>query len=319
MDRAGLAGAGGGQVTGPAFAADTVYYYISDSLHSEVVITDANRNIVEQTNYAPYGRVLNRDLRDGPGYTGHEEDPVTGLVYMQQRYYDPDSGRFISTDSMPTTVDGGNFNRYWYAADNPYRYTDPTGMACTGSHITDSQGNCASTGGGTTGTNGAAEGMILAKLHAGTASRTQFAKNIDSAPVGKTTVHGLSQIMSNEIGGLSGGKKGDLQKAKDALASTIMNNAMLKHPASTAPATGNPSGNDTAVMRATYLDRALGLPDPVAGRTQYGTSRFLLKSRSASNFLKGPAGRETVYARFGPFDNSIGPPTYIYIYNNPGH
>jgi hypothetical protein len=25
------------------------------------------------------------------------------------------------------SVDGGNFNRYWYANDNPYRFTDPDG------------------------------------------------------------------------------------------------------------------------------------------------------------------------------------------------
>ncbi|HET9819355.1 MAG TPA: hypothetical protein VFP92_09345, partial [Rhodanobacteraceae bacterium] len=73
----------------PAWAGDTVYYYSSDSLHSEVVITDQNRNVVERTHYAPYGQVLNRSLREGPGYTGHAEDPGTGLVYMQQRYYDP--------------------------------------------------------------------------------------------------------------------------------------------------------------------------------------------------------------------------------------
>lgn len=113
--------------TSPAFAHDTVYYYMSDSLHSEVVVTDANRNIVERTHYAPYGQVLNRDLRDGPGYTGHEEDPATGLVYMQQRYYDPQAGRFLSIDPVATTPNGANFNRYGYAKDNPYRYTDPDG------------------------------------------------------------------------------------------------------------------------------------------------------------------------------------------------
>jgi uncharacterized protein RhaS with RHS repeats len=45
---------------------------------------------------------------------------------MQQRYYDSESGRFLSTD--PVQADGGNFNRYEYAKDNPYRYTDPFGM-----------------------------------------------------------------------------------------------------------------------------------------------------------------------------------------------
>lgn len=124
-----------GLLAAPAFAADTVYYYSSDTLHSAVVVTDQNRNVVERTtHYAPYGQVLNRDLRDGPGYTGHEEDPETGLVYMQQRYYDPEAGRFLSTDPVQVDGGGGSFNRYEYAKDNPYRYTDPFGMyECSGS------------------------------------------------------------------------------------------------------------------------------------------------------------------------------------------
>jgi len=132
----------------PACAADTVYYYSSDTLHSEVVVTDQSRNVVERTHYAPYGQVLDRDLRDGPGYTGHEEDPETNLVYMQQRYYDPEAGRFLSTDPVQADGNGGSFNRYEYAKDNPYKYTDPDGRDCktvgkevtcsemvTGSHI----------------------------------------------------------------------------------------------------------------------------------------------------------------------------------------
>jgi len=83
---------------------------------------------------------------------------------MQQRYYDPQAGRFLSTDPVPADGNGGSFNRYEYAKDNPYRYTDPFGM-CTGSHITsqDGSGTCASTGGYTTGTNGAMQGMVIAR------------------------------------------------------------------------------------------------------------------------------------------------------------
>jgi len=117
----------------PLQAHDTVYYYHTDALHSAVVITDANGNVIERTYYAPYGQVLNRSMRDGPGYAGHYEDSATGLVYMQQRYYDPQAGRFLSVD--PVQVDpstGANFNRYWYANDNPYRYTDPDGRCADG-------------------------------------------------------------------------------------------------------------------------------------------------------------------------------------------
>lgn len=50
------------------------------------------------------------------------------LALMQQRYYDPMLGRFLSVD--PVTADGntgGNFNRYKYANNNPYKFIDPDG------------------------------------------------------------------------------------------------------------------------------------------------------------------------------------------------
>src|SRR5699024_3141644 len=65
---------------------------------------------------------------DGPGYTGHVNDPDTGLVYMQARYYDPKIGRFLSPDPVTFSPNQPqHFNRYWYGNGNPYKYTDPTG------------------------------------------------------------------------------------------------------------------------------------------------------------------------------------------------
>jgi RHS repeat-associated protein len=129
----------------PAQATDTVVYYHTDALRSVAVVTNSSGAVIERTHYAPYGQVLNRPLRDGPGYTGHREDANTGLVYMQQRYYDPESGRFLSADPVQANGAGGNFNRYWYANNNPYRYIDRDGR-CTGSHISNSDGTCVSTG-----------------------------------------------------------------------------------------------------------------------------------------------------------------------------
>ena len=51
---------------------------------------------------------------------------------MQARYYDPVIGRFYSNDPVGTLghLNEGNiqgFNRYAYANNNPYKYTDPDG------------------------------------------------------------------------------------------------------------------------------------------------------------------------------------------------
>jgi len=108
--------------------AQTVEYIHTDALGSPVAVTDANGAVIERTVYEPYGAVINRPLNNRPGYTGHVEDAVTGLNYMQQRYYDPELGRFLSVDPIEANgLTGANFNRYKYALNNPYKFTDPDG------------------------------------------------------------------------------------------------------------------------------------------------------------------------------------------------
>jgi RHS repeat-associated protein len=102
-------------------------YQHTDALGSPVATTNEAGAVVDRTEYAPYGAPLNRPV-SGVGYTGHVMDSTTGLVYAQQRYYDPLIGRFLSTDPMMADRNNGwNFNRYNYAANNPYKYTDPDG------------------------------------------------------------------------------------------------------------------------------------------------------------------------------------------------
>lgn len=94
-------------------------------------------SVIERTDYQPYGAPIGKTV-DGAGYTGHVMDGGTGLVNMQQRYYDPTIGRFLSVD--PVTADGntgGNFNRYWYTNNNPYGFTDPDGRAPNQAGTTD--------------------------------------------------------------------------------------------------------------------------------------------------------------------------------------
>jgi uncharacterized protein RhaS with RHS repeats len=49
---------------------------------------------------------------------------------MQQRYYEPIAGRFLSVDPVTTDVKtGDSFNRYVYGNNNPYKFKDPDGRA----------------------------------------------------------------------------------------------------------------------------------------------------------------------------------------------
>lgn len=107
----------------------TVTYVHTDALGSIVAETDVAGVVISRREYEPYGLQLTPAVQDGPGYTGHVQDAATGLTYMQQRYYDPMIPRFLSVDPV-TAYDNGDmrfFNRYAYAFNNPYKFTDPDG------------------------------------------------------------------------------------------------------------------------------------------------------------------------------------------------
>lgn len=115
-------------VAGPGVA-QTVEYMHTDALGSVVAITDSTGRVIERNQYEPYGEDLT-GIKDGPGYTGHVSDAATELSYMQQRYYDPTIGRFLSVDPVAANPNtGASFNRYVYASNNPYKFIDPDGRS----------------------------------------------------------------------------------------------------------------------------------------------------------------------------------------------
>ena len=97
-------------------------YQHTDALGSPVVTTNASKTVLSRMSYTPYGQPTLP--MDGVGYTGHFVDVGTQLTYMQQRYYDPAIGRFLSVDPAAS-----EFNRYNYASNNPYRFADPDGRS----------------------------------------------------------------------------------------------------------------------------------------------------------------------------------------------
>lgn len=108
----------------------SVKYQHTDALGSPVAVTNEAGQVIERNDYEPYGVIIGKPTRSGIGYTGHVMDGVTGLTYMQQRYYDQSIGRFLSVDPVTAnSANGSNFNRFRYAANNPYRFTDPDGRA----------------------------------------------------------------------------------------------------------------------------------------------------------------------------------------------
>lgn len=114
--------------------AGTVTYVYTDPQGTPLAEADASGNITATFEYTPYGTYAPQGTLapgpnpNGPGYTGHVNDPETNLVYMQARYYDPATGHLISVDPVvPQAGDFFKFNRYDYAFNNPIGYIDPDG------------------------------------------------------------------------------------------------------------------------------------------------------------------------------------------------
>jgi len=112
---------------------DTVTYVYTDPQGTPLVRADASGNVVAKYDYTPYGNSIASlgAAPNGLGYTGHVNDPETGLIYMQARYYQP-TGRFLSPDpAKPAAGNIDNFNRYAYVNNNPIIGNDPSGMFVT--------------------------------------------------------------------------------------------------------------------------------------------------------------------------------------------
>ncbi|TCV93167.1 RHS repeat-associated protein [Luteibacter rhizovicinus] len=75
-----------------AFAAETVTYYYTSPQGTVLATTNAAGSAVSTSDYRPYGSQALGVSEAGPGYTGHVNDPDSGLTYMQARYYDPVTG-----------------------------------------------------------------------------------------------------------------------------------------------------------------------------------------------------------------------------------
>jgi len=116
-----------------AHAQTTIRYIHTDSLGSPVAITDINGSLIESEFYEPYGSSTLGIPDNSPSYAGHVSDEQTGLIYMQQRYMDPQLGIFLSVDPVsPYQQQVGQSSRYRYANSNPYRFSDPTGRIGVG-------------------------------------------------------------------------------------------------------------------------------------------------------------------------------------------
>lgn len=138
-----------GTVTGTGTEAVPRYIH-TDQLTGSNIVTNSSGTIDETIDYLPYGniRIDSGAYSDQRKYAGSEFDSDTGLNYMNARYYDSNTGRFVSQDPVflelsdvdqfvrntgrklqQFLADPQSLNSYSYARNNPVNKTDPSGKA----------------------------------------------------------------------------------------------------------------------------------------------------------------------------------------------
>jgi RHS repeat-associated protein len=105
----------------------TTDYYEADGVRSISSLTSSNGSVVQSYTYDSFGNLTNSSgsLTNFFRYTGREFDTETGLQFSRARYYDPQSGRFLSEDLI---FDSGGPNLYVYVGNDPTNLSDPLGL-----------------------------------------------------------------------------------------------------------------------------------------------------------------------------------------------
>lgn len=112
-----------------------VYFYVKNMQGDIVAISDDSGNVVAEYTYDPWGKVLSvTGTNSALGnlnpfrYRGYYYDTDTNLYYLQSRYYDPETGRFLNADEYHSAKQSTKRdNVYAYCMNNPIMYSDKDG------------------------------------------------------------------------------------------------------------------------------------------------------------------------------------------------
>lgn len=97
-------------------------------------LVDVNsKTLAASYDFTAFGEKLQpkdkEDLHNPWQFASKRFDPSLNLIYFGKRYYDPITGRWVTTD--PAGFED-SFNPYQYALNNPFRYYDPNGESLGG-------------------------------------------------------------------------------------------------------------------------------------------------------------------------------------------
>ena len=109
---------------------DESYYYLYNA-HGDVTgLVDAEGKLAATYDYDAFGTIIAETgaANNTVKYAGYQYDEETDLYYLNARYYDSVTARFLSEDTYRGQAnDPLSMNLYTYCSNNPIMYTDPSG------------------------------------------------------------------------------------------------------------------------------------------------------------------------------------------------
>jgi len=122
----------------PSGGTATTYYYVLNLQGDVVALLNSGSSVIARYTYNAWGKLLSVTDANGAAITdrtniavinplrfrGYYYDTETGFYYLQSRYYDPMTGRFINADGL---LDFMGQNLFAYCCDDPVNYIDDDG------------------------------------------------------------------------------------------------------------------------------------------------------------------------------------------------
>ena len=111
--------------------ANKYYIFNYDTRNSVTNVIAPNGTVVKGYDYDEFGNTEQKgeeDCLNDITFTSSVADTSSNLQYMNSRFYQPSTGRFLSQDSYSgNPYDPWTHHLYSYCGNNPINYNDPTG------------------------------------------------------------------------------------------------------------------------------------------------------------------------------------------------
>ena len=248
------------------------YYYLRNAQSDIVKLIDKTGATVVEYRYDSWGKLLSTSgsLASTLGknnpfrYRGYVYDEETGFYYLQSRYYNPEVGRFISSDVLLSTGQGViGHNAYAYCLNNPVNREDSNGNWSMPNWLKVTIGAVALVG---------AVALTVATGGGAAAVAVGVAKVVDSVAVSTAVSAGVGYLENGKQGAIDGACNGFMFGSLSACGG-----AALKYSNVHAATTGSPNsmgkagermaGIDPSAKRAIRINGRVRIPDELTQTT----------------------------------------------------